>query len=175
MVSAFLERQPKLCLCKGDSTAGVRMDAMSDQDALDSYVKLLNEVLEKHNLMDKPGEIYNVDESGMPFDHRPPRVLAQKGQKKVRYRTSSNKSQVTVIGCVSTAGQAIPPFVIFDAKSLNIEWTKGEVAGARYGLSDSGWEDMDFFKLWFCDQFLMYAVCFYYFLMGTAHTTILKL
>ena len=154
----FLERQPKLCLRKGDSTAGVHMDAMSDQDALDSYFKLLNEVMEKHNLMDKPGQIYNVDESGMPFDHRPPRVLAQKGQKKVRYRTSGNKSQVTVIGCVSAAGQAIPPFVIFDAKSLNIEWTKGEVAGARYGLSDSGWVDMDLFKSWFCEQFLMYAV-----------------
>jgi len=30
-------------------------------------------------------------------------------QKKVRYRTSGNKSQITVIGCISAVSQAIPP------------------------------------------------------------------
>ena len=33
----FLERQPHLCLRKGDSTATVRMDAMTNQEALDNY------------------------------------------------------------------------------------------------------------------------------------------
>ena len=33
--------------------------------------------------MDKPAEIYNVDESGMPLHHHPPRVLTRKGQRKV--------------------------------------------------------------------------------------------
>ncbi len=85
--------------------------------------------------MNSPGLIYNIDESGMPLEHRPPRVVTVKGQPKVRCRTSGNKSQVTVIGCISASGQAIPPFIIFDVKSLNTEWTKGEVAGTTYGLS----------------------------------------
>ena len=37
-----------------------------------------------------------------------------------------NKSQITVIACVSAAGQALPPYVIFDTKGLNQEWIKGE-------------------------------------------------
>ena len=111
----FLERQPHLCLRKGDPTANVHMDAMANKEALDNYFKLLKEVMEENNLMDKPGQIYNVDESGMPLDHRPPRVLTTKGEKKkVRYCTSGNKSQITVIGCVNATGQIIPPFVIFD-------------------------------------------------------------
>ena len=77
----------------------------------------------------------------MPLDHKPPKVVAAKGQKKVRYRTSGNKSQVTVIACVSASGHAIPPFVIFDAKRLNMDWTNGEVPGTRYGLSSTGWVD----------------------------------
>ena len=85
------------------------------------YFDQLKEVLEEHDLMDCPGQLYNVDEIGMPFDHHAPNVVAKKGQKKVRYRTSSNKSQVTVISCVSAAGHAIPPFVIFDLKTLNHE------------------------------------------------------
>jgi len=32
--------------------------------------------------MDKPGQIYNVDESGMPLEHRSPFVLTKKGNKK---------------------------------------------------------------------------------------------
>ncbi len=35
---------------------------------------------------------------------------------------------------MSAVGHAIPPFVILDAKGLNVEWTKGEIPGKMYGL-----------------------------------------
>ena len=76
-----------------------------------------------------------VDETGMPLDHRPPK----RGHKKVRYRTAGNKSQITVIGCVSATGHAVPPFVIWNAKSMNKEWSAGEVPGTTYRLSSKGW------------------------------------
>lgn len=98
-------------------------------EAISSYFELLKDVLTEHILMESPGQVYNVDETGMPFDHRPPKVITKRENKKVRYRISGNISQVTVIGCVSAVGQAIPPFVIFDAKGLNVEWTKGEIPG----------------------------------------------
>ncbi len=131
----FLARQPLLLLRKGDATAEVRMECVNPE-ASSSYFELLKDVLTEHDLMESPGQLYNVDETGMPFDHRPPKVITKRGHKKVRY-----KSQITVIACVSAVGQAIPPFVIFDAKGLNVEWTKGEIPGTTYGLSDKGWVD----------------------------------
>ena len=154
----FLQRHPILRLRKGDVTARVRIDAMNNREALESYFTLFKKIMEENKLTDKPGQLYNVDETGMPLDHRPPKVLAVKGQKKVRYCTSGNKSQITVIGCVNATGTAIPPFVIFDAKSLNIEWTEGEVPGTIYGLSDRGWVDIELFKGWFNNHFLRHAV-----------------
>ena len=74
--------------------------------------------------MDKPGSSYNVDESGVPLYPKSPHVLALKGQRKERYRSTGNEGQVTAVGCVSATGQAMPPFVVFDAKSLNMVWTK---------------------------------------------------
>ena len=71
----------------------------------------------------------------MPLDPKPSEVLCSKGQNKVRYRSSGGKSKVTVLGCANATGQAHPPFIIFDAKQLNILWTRGEVPGTRYGLS----------------------------------------
>ena len=153
----FMERQPDLSLRKGDATANVRMDCLNSE-TMKRYFDLLKEVLEENELLDSPAQIYNVDETGMPLDHRPPKIIAKRGQKKVRYRTSGNKSQITVIGCVSAAGQAIPPFVIFAAKSLNFDWTVGEVPGTTYGLSDKGWVDTTLFQGWLINHFLKNAV-----------------
>ena len=96
--------------------------------------------------MDKPNQTYNVDESGVPLDHWSPYVLTRKGQKKVRYVSSGSKAQITVVGCINVSGQAIPPFIVFDTKNLNLQWTENEVPGTTYGLSDSGWMDMELFK-----------------------------
>lgn len=152
----FAERQPKLSLRKGDATAHVRMDATTPE-TMKKYFDLLHECLTEHNLIDSPGQIYNVDETGMSFEHKAPRVLTKKGKRKVRYRTSGNKSQVTVIGCVSAAGHAIPPFVIFDAKRLNLQWAEGEVPGTTYGLSSNGWVDSELFRGWLVDHFVKHA------------------
>ena len=100
----FIERQPQLCMRKGDSTAIARMDAMKKQEELDNYFISLKSILVKYNLINKPGQIFNIDKTGMPLEHQSPRVLARKGQKKVRYCTSGNKSQVTVVGCINAIG-----------------------------------------------------------------------
>jgi len=78
--------------------------------------------------------------------------------KKVRYRTSRNKNQITVIACVNVSGQCILPFVIFDAKRLNMEWRKDEVVGTAYGLSIKCWVDSELFRGWLSEHFLAHAI-----------------
>ena len=88
------------------------MDCVNPE-AMSQYFDLLNDVLEEYGVKTEPERIYNVDETEMPLDHCPPKIVTQKGHK--------NKSQITVIGCVSATGHAVPPFVIWDAKWMNIE------------------------------------------------------
>ena len=109
----------------------VRMNCLNKK-TIDSYFDLLEDTLTENNLLSSPGQIYNVDETGIPLDHRPPKIVTKRGSKKVMCRTSGNKSQITVIGCVSATGQSLPPFVIFDTKRLNMDWTKGEIPGTMY-------------------------------------------
>ena len=47
------------------------------------------------NGINKPTQIYNVDESGMPLDFRILKEVAQTGSKKVRYRKAGKKGQRT--------------------------------------------------------------------------------
>ena len=57
----------------------------TNREAIEQYFDLLEETLKKHDLSDFPTQIYDMDESGVPLDPHPPNVVAERGQKKVRY------------------------------------------------------------------------------------------
>jgi len=79
VVQEVLECQPQLCLRKGDHTAMIRLDAINNQSALDSYFILLKE---KNSLKDMPSQTFNMDESGIPLSHRSPYVQTRRGREK---------------------------------------------------------------------------------------------
>jgi hypothetical protein len=149
----FMQRWPDLVLRKGDALAQSRANAVNAAN-LSQYYSILEETLKKHKLYDCPSRIYNMDESGMPLDHKLAKVIAQKGAKKVHSRTSGNKAQITILACANAAGNVVPPMVIFEGKRLNPEWTKGEVSDTLYGMSDKGWTDMELFSHWMKDLFI---------------------
>ena len=150
----FMKRQPQLSLRKGDATANVRMDCVNPE-AMSQYFDLLNDVLEEYGLKMEPERIYNGDETGMPLDHRPPKIVTQRGQEKVRYRTAGIRARLLLSGVF---GHAVPPFVIWDPKSMNKDWSVGEVPGTTYGLSSKGWVDSELFRGWLVDHFIPLAV-----------------
>ena len=130
---------------------------VSDRAAIDAYYDILQSTLEENDLMDKPGQILNLDETGMPLQPKGVKVVAEVGTKSVSHVTANTKTQITVMACVTAAGHFMPPFVIFDRKTLNPAWTKGEIPGSVYGLSPNGWSDSELFQEWFSNHFLPYA------------------
>jgi len=92
----FMKRNHTLCLRSRDLTAGVRMNAVNSEN-LNEYFDLLQELFQKNNFADHPEAISNMDENGMLLEPRPPKVVTRKGEKKVRYKTSDQKQQITVI------------------------------------------------------------------------------
>ena len=76
-------------------------------------------------------------------------VVAAVGSKNPHHIVGGTKSQITVLACTSAGGSSMPPFVIFNRKTLSPSLTVGEVPGTLYGLSGSGWIDSEFFLDWF--------------------------
>ena len=101
-----------------DSTAHCYMDAIN-KETLSQYFTLLNDVLDECDLLHHRAQIYNVDESGIPFDCKTRNIVAAIGTTKVQYRQAGKKGQVAVVGCVNAIGQTITPMIIFDAKYIN--------------------------------------------------------
>ena len=117
---------------------------------MSAYFSLLEETLKDHDLLDKPSFIVNVDESGMPLDHKQPKRVATKGMKKVHSPASGDKTQITITAWSNAAGYTLSPMVIIN----NHQWSLGEVPGTLYGMSESGWIDQELFFLWLDKLFI---------------------
>lgn len=65
----------------------------------------------------------------MPLNPKGTKVIAEKGSKNPSTICGDKNTQITILACVSANGYSIPPFVIFDRKTLNPELILGEVPG----------------------------------------------
>ncbi len=111
----------------------------------------------QNDLLDKPCQVFKIDESGMPLDPKQMGCVYNRGDRNPLAPSSGVKSQITVVACVSSSGMCIPSMVILDRKILPAYFSDGEVPGSIYGLSPKGWIDQELFDIWFCNHF--FAVC----------------
>ena len=152
----FKSRHPELTLRTAEQLAQCRARSCSKETFM-NYFDLLEKTMEDNELISTPTQIFNCDETGIPLDPKPPKAIVLKGVKHPRTITTGNKAQITVLACCSAAGYVLPPFVVYDRKTLKSEMYTGEVPGTMYGLSDSGWMTSELFDLWFVHHFLPHA------------------
>ena len=58
----------------------------------------------ENDLMDKPSQIFNTDETGLPLDPAALKVIVPSGYKHSQAVSTGNKAQVTVLVCCNAAG-----------------------------------------------------------------------
>ena len=79
-----------------------------------------------------------------PLSPSPGKWVGMKGIKRVYRMTSGVKTQVIVLYCMSAAGCAISPLVLFQCSNFLKSLMLGEVPATMYGLN-SGWIDGEIF------------------------------
>ncbi|CAF4021304.1 unnamed protein product [Rotaria sp. Silwood1] len=113
-------------------------------------------VMQSHNLFDKPAQIYNVDECGFNDDTQRELVLVP-SDTKIKYEENggTGKSFTTIIKAVNAKGDVLPPLTVCAAKHVNNQWTEGGPARSAYCCTDNGWINDEVFAFWFINVFLM--------------------
>ena len=87
----FCRRHPNLTLRAPASLSKARHNA-SDPEIVKRYFDLLEQTMVENDLLDKPGQIFNVDESGMPLNPKPVKCMFNRGIKDPLVPSSGDKS-----------------------------------------------------------------------------------
>lgn len=151
----FLSRNADLSLRKSEGVSLNRVHAMN-RDEVKKYFELLEKCLEEHELFDKPGNIFNMDESGVQLNTRPGVVLAVKGSKNVSNITSTERGEtITLIACCNAEGNFLPPACVMKGKIKKDEYTDNMPPGSVLYMSQkSAYVNNNIFLEWLRDHFL---------------------
>lgn len=113
----FLRRHPDLSVRKSEGVSLLRSQGMS-RKAVSDYFKLLENTLIENDLLEKPGNIYNMDETGLQLNNKAGHVVAAKGSKTISAITSGEKGEtISVVACCNAEGSFLPPYCIFKGKN----------------------------------------------------------
>ena len=110
----------------------------------------------ENKLLDRPENIFNVDETGITMEHSPAKVVCAKGLTPQSI-TSSRGKNLTIIACGSAAGTQLPPFYIFPGKRWNEDLMKDTSPGANGCMTDSGWSNSEVFLEYMETHFKTYV------------------
>jgi hypothetical protein len=123
------------------------------EEARQGWFSLLKSTLEKLDLMDKPAQIFNGDESGFSdktgsklMNKLSPLFMEFYVGKHVIVNSStrhvfeenggSGRNYTTALIAISAAGQVLPPFVVYSGKNLINNWCKDGQDGSHYAVTD---------------------------------------
>lgn len=113
---AFMKRHPNLSKRKAQFMNPARAQKLN-RFIINDYFQKLEDVYDEKNLWQTPHRIYNLDEKGCRLTiHHQQDVITKKGTKRVHLIANEHAENVTVVGCVSAAGQVIPPMILFKGK-----------------------------------------------------------
>ena len=92
------------------------MSCFFEQGNNDFFAKL-GAIYGRLNLIAKPSQIFNADETRVTIVHKPSKVIAQIGRRNVPSITSADKGKThSILACVSASRQVFPPFMIYPRK-----------------------------------------------------------
>lgn len=151
---AFLNRHPQISVRTPQALETQRAKACTPS-AINKWYADYEQFLLTNDLIDKPNQIWNCDESGFSLCPKSRKVLAPRGAKTVYY-SSSSKGQITTLACINAAGGTVPPMHIFPGVRFAQNPMEGCVEGAYFGKSDNGWITQELFYGWLTKHFVRY-------------------
>lgn len=123
----------------------------SNKETISDFFGKLGALYGKLNLMAKPMQVYNADETGVTIVHKPGKVIAELGRHNVYSVTSAERGKThTILSCVSASGFVLPPCMIFPRKRIVPDVLReGAVPNTLFHSSESGWVNKDIYLNWF--------------------------
>ncbi|KAJ8866680.1 hypothetical protein PR048_032541 [Dryococelus australis] len=148
-ISSLLERNREITVRQAEGLSLAREQGVS-------RLELLELIRMEENLMDKPQNIFNMNESGIQLTNKPGKLVTTKGAKDVHVLTPHERGEnVTVIACCDAEGAFLPPVLLMKGVNRKNEFSDGLPHGSEvYTNPKSSFKTADLFLKWFEKHFL---------------------
>ena len=147
--AAFQSRHPNLTLRKPESLSYVRAKAVNPVTIQDFFAKL-GALYARLNLLSKPMQVYNVDESGLNITQHKGKVVADIKRRGVHRVVASEKGRNhTIVACGSASGYILPPMIIFPRVRVSEALKVSAPPGSMIAAQKKGWITAELYLKWF--------------------------
>lgn len=149
-VEGFMKRNPELSFRSPEPTSIARCAAFNRRKVAEFFTNLWD-LYEKHHFVERPTDIYNMDETGVKTStSKPPKLISVKGKRQVGVISSAERGELTtIICCCNVAGNFLPPSFIFGKRKRVAErMLDSAPAGSTAWCTDSGWINTQVFHEW---------------------------
>ena len=146
----FMARHPKLTIRTPQPLSYCRARCSNKDTIVDFFGKLgAIYMYGRLNLISKPMQVFNVDETGVTIVHKRGKIVSELGRHNVYSVTSAERGKThTVFVCVSAAGFVLPPLMVYPRKkSVPDHLKEGGIPNTMFTNSENGWGNKDIYTL----------------------------
>lgn len=145
----FKSRHPKLTMRTPQPLSYNRATCGNKETISDFFAKL-GGVYGRLNLLSKPMQIFNIDETGVSVVHKPGKVVAEVGRRVWSLTSAERGKTHTVVTCISASGFVLPPCLIYPRKkAVPDNFRDGAVPGTLFRSTENGWINQQVYLEWF--------------------------
>ena len=146
----FIRRHPHLTIRSPQPLSYSRAVCANEETIHDFFGKL-GALYGRLNLVSKPMQIYNCDETGVTIVFKPGRVVAEMGCRNVYAVSAAERGKThTILSCVSASGVSLPPMMVYPRKrQVPQSLREGAYPNTLFVSSESGWINSELFIEWF--------------------------
>ena len=142
----FVRRHPQLTI-RSPQPLSYSRAVCANQDTITDFFGKLGAIYGKLNLVSKPMQIYNCDETGVTIAFKPHKVVAEIGCRNVYAVSAAERGEMhTILSCMSASSLSLPPMIVYPQKRpVPQQQREGAYPNTLFASSESGWMNTELF------------------------------
>jgi hypothetical protein len=146
----FCMRHPEISRRRVEAFDKYRLRAINKESVAQYFrlLKLAMDKVEELSIKLTPNRVFSADEVGFDLNQKSGYIMAKKGSKNAFILTTGVATHLSIMSCVSAAGQALSPYFVLPGIRKRANFLNAGFATAGVSMTKNGWMTGTAFEEW---------------------------